>query len=64
MTVADRLLMLDVFFGLHVVLAPDGEHVVLRGPPDAVEVASPMVLLRKPEIVAHLRSLAATGRPA
>jgi len=57
MTVEDRLLMLDEFFGLHVELAPDGEHVFLRGPPDAVAAASPMVKLLKPEIVVHLRHL-------
>ena len=58
MTVEDHLLMLDVLFGLHVALAPDGEHLVLRGPPDAVDVASPMVLSRKHEFVAHLRAQA------
>lgn len=67
MTIADRLLMLDVLFDLRVTLAPDGAHVILRGPPDAVAAASPMVALFKPEIVAHLRTLTppkaeATGR--
>ena len=64
MTVEDRLLMLDVLFGLRVALAPDGAHVILRGPPDAVEAASPMVLLHKSEILDHLRNLAAAARPA
>lgn len=64
MTPEDVLLMLDVLFDVRVRLAPDREHLELRGASKAVECASPMVLLRKPEIVAHLRSLAATGRPA
>ena len=64
MTVEDRLLLLDVLFGLYVVLAPDGAHVILRGPPDAVEAATPMVLLHKAAIVEHLRSLTDSARPA
>jgi hypothetical protein len=57
MTVEDRLLMLDVFFGLRVELAHDGEHLILRGPPDALSVASPMVMLLKAEIMEHLHNL-------
>lgn len=57
MTTEDRILMLDVLFGLHVVLAPDGEHVILRGPLDAVAAVTPMVTLLKPEIMVHLRHL-------
>ena len=56
--------MLDVLFGLYVVLAPDGAHVILRGPPDAVEAATPVVLLHKAAIIEHLRSLADSPRPA
>ncbi len=53
----DVLFLLDVFYGCRVALTPDREHLDVQGPAAAVEAASPMLRLRKPELVAHLRSL-------
>jgi hypothetical protein len=63
MTPADRLLLLDVMFDVHVTLADDGEHLIARGPEAALEAAEPSLRLHKPELIAQLRSLAAPVRP-
>ena len=58
MNAADVLFLLDVFYGVRVGLSDDAAHLIVRGPDAAVEAALPMLRLRKPELVAHLRSLA------
>lgn len=56
MTIEDKLLMLDVFFDVRVTLAPDGEHIEIRGAPAAAAFAEPRLVQLKPEIIAHLRT--------
>lgn len=55
--------MLDVLFDVRVRLAPDREHLELRGRSEAVECATPKVLQLKPGLVAYLRTVEQTGRP-
>ena len=62
MNIEDKLLMLDVLFDVRVSLAPDGEHIELRGAPAAIECATPKLLQLKPELVEHLRATASSTR--
>jgi hypothetical protein len=64
MTVADTLMLLDVLFEVRVVVAPDGEHLAVTGNAEAIAFATPKLLQLKPEIMAHLRGLTDSPRPA
>ena len=55
MTAADRVLLLDVLFDIHVTLHPDGARLAVSGPADAVHAAAPALRLHKPELLAYLR---------
>jgi hypothetical protein len=44
--------------------APDGEHLIVRGPSDAIECALPMLALHKAEILAHLHDVTDSSRTA
>lgn len=61
MTAEDRLLMLDVLFEVRVRLAPDGEHLAVRGNPEAVECATPMLMQRKAELLKYLNTTTPNG---
>lgn len=54
-TIADRIALLEVWYGVRVCLAPDGRHLSVTGPGEAVDAASPMLRNRRADFVAHLR---------
>ncbi|MHB1095569.1 MAG: hypothetical protein ACYC3F_05290 [Gemmatimonadaceae bacterium] len=56
LTPADRLVMLDVLYDLRVSLAPDGEHIDVTGPTEALTAATPMLWKYRADFVAHLRA--------
>ena len=60
MTPADRLLLMDILFGITVSVTADGAHLRLVGPPLALEAAAPSVRLHKSELLEFLR---AQGNP-
>ncbi len=61
MTAADRVLMLDVLFDVHVGIHPDGARLLITGPADTIAAATPALRLYKQELLAHLRRTAATA---
>jgi hypothetical protein len=56
LTAADRVLMLDILFDVHVKLHPDGQRLDVQGPADAVHAAAPALRLHKAELLGYLRA--------
>ena len=54
LTPADRIVMLNVLYGVRVAVAPDGRHLRVTGPSAAVHAAAPMLRHRRDELLAYL----------
>lgn len=55
LTPTDRIIMLDVLFGVRLAVAGDGYHLEVTGPESIVEAATPMLRRYRRELVECLR---------